>query len=138
MRRFLSGGSNKGEHGKDPDPTIDDAEGKDDGFLTLDGCLMIFEGSAAYDSRRRKKLARREVYTAEPTTPSFLQWLESTITFDWTNHLKSILHPRRYPLMVDQIIDTKWLTKVLMDGGNGLNIMYVEMLDAMGIDRSRI
>ena len=40
--------------------------------------------------------------------------------------------------MVDQIIDTKWLTKVLMDGGNGLNIMYVEMLDAMGIDRSCI
>ncbi|XP_066320670.1 uncharacterized protein [Miscanthus floridulus] len=32
----------------------------------------------------------------------------------------------------------KWLSKVLMDGGNGLNIMYAEMLDAMGIDRSRI
>jgi hypothetical protein len=32
----------------------------------------------------------------------------------------------------------KWLTKVLTDGGSGLNIMYVETLDAMGIDRSRI
>ena len=40
--------------------------------------------------------------------------------------------------MVDLIIDTKWLTKVLIDGGSGLNIMYAEMLDAMGIDRSRI
>ena len=30
MKRFLFGGSNKGEHGKDPDPTTDDAEGKDD------------------------------------------------------------------------------------------------------------
>ena len=40
--------------------------------------------------------------------------------------------------MVDPIIDTKRLTKVLMDGGSGLNIMYAEMLDAMGIDRSRI
>ncbi|XP_066316576.1 uncharacterized protein [Miscanthus floridulus] len=40
--------------------------------------------------------------------------------------------------MVDLIVDTKRLTKVLMDGGNGLNIMYAEMLDAMGIDRSRI
>ena len=40
--------------------------------------------------------------------------------------------------MVDPIIGTKWLTKVLMDGGSGLNIMYDEMLDAMGIDRSRI
>ena len=40
--------------------------------------------------------------------------------------------------MVDPIISTKRLTKVLMDGGSGLNIMYVEMLDAMGIDRARI
>ncbi|XP_066318994.1 uncharacterized protein [Miscanthus floridulus] len=40
--------------------------------------------------------------------------------------------------MVDPIIDTKRLTKVLMDGGSGLNIMYAKMLDAMGIDRARI
>ena len=32
----------------------------------------------------------------------------------------------------------KRLTKVLMDGGSGLNIMYAERLDAMGIDRLRI
>ena len=40
--------------------------------------------------------------------------------------------------MVDTIISTMRLTKVLMDGGSGLNIMYAEMLDAMGIDRARI
>ena len=37
--------------------------------------------------------------------------------------------------MVDLIIDMKHLTKVLMDGGSGLNIMYAETLDAMGIYR---
>ena len=72
MRRFLSGGSNKGEHRKDPAPTTDDAEEKDDGFLTPDGCLMIFRGSAAYDSKHRQKVTRREVYTAELATPPFL------------------------------------------------------------------
>ena len=51
MKRFLSGGSNKGEHEKDPDPTTDDVEGKDSGFLTPNGCLMIFGGLAAYDSK---------------------------------------------------------------------------------------
>ena len=40
--------------------------------------------------------------------------------------------------MVDPIISMKRLTKVLMDGGNGLNIMYAETLNAMGIDRSCI
>ena len=38
--------------------------------------------------------------------------------------------------MVDPIIATKQLTKVLMDGGSGLNIMYAETLDAMGINQS--
>ena len=44
MRRFLARGSNKGEHGKDPDPTTDDTEEKDDYFPTPDGYLMIFVG----------------------------------------------------------------------------------------------
>ena len=38
IKLFLSGGSNKGEHRKEPKPTADDAEGKDDKFPTLDGC----------------------------------------------------------------------------------------------------
>ena len=68
--------------------------------------------------------------------PTFLRWSESTITFDQTDHSESIPQQGRYPLVVDPIIGTKWLTKVLMDGGNGLNILYTETLDAMGIDRS--
>jgi hypothetical protein len=42
------------------------------------------------------------------------------------------------PLVVDPIVSNKRLTKVLMDGGSGLNILYVDTLDAMGIDRSRL
>ena len=59
MKRFLSGGSNKEEHGKDPDPTTDDAEEKDDDFPTPDGCLMIVGGSEAYNSKHRQKITRR-------------------------------------------------------------------------------
>ena len=40
--------------------------------------------------------------------------------------------------MVDPIVGMKCLTKVLMDGGSSLNIMYAETLDAMGIDRAPI
>ena len=56
----------------------------------LDGCLMIFEGSVAYDSKRCQKLVRREVYTAEPVVPSFLRWSKSATTFDRTDHLESV------------------------------------------------
>ena len=74
----------------DPKPAANDLEGNDSGFLTLDGCLMIFKGSAAYDSKRYQKLARREIYTAKPAAPTFLQWSESAITFDRTDHPESV------------------------------------------------
>jgi len=53
MKRFLSSGSNKEDHRKEPKLAIDDVEGKDDSFSTQDGCLMLFGGSAAYDSKSR-------------------------------------------------------------------------------------
>ena len=90
MKQFLSSGSKKVEHRKEPKLVVDDDEGKNSGFPMPDGCLKIFEGSVAYDSKRRQKLACREVYTAKPTTPSSLRWSESAITFDRTNHPDSV------------------------------------------------
>ena len=59
MRKYLAGGLNKEEQGKEPVPTTNDTEEKDDTFPTPIGALMIFGGSTAYDSRRRQKVARR-------------------------------------------------------------------------------
>jgi hypothetical protein len=117
---------------------VDDAEEKVGGFLETMGCLMIFGEMVAYDSKCCQKFTRCEVYATEPATPTFLRWSRSTITFDWLDHLESIPQPGRYPLVVDPIIGLKRLTKVLMDRGNGLNIMYIETLDAIGISRSHI
>ena len=86
---------------------MNDAEEKGDDFPMPDGCLMIFGGSAAYDSKRRQKVTRREVYTAQPAMPPFLRWSESTITFDRTDHPDTIPHPGRYPLVVDPIVSPK-------------------------------
>jgi small neutral amino acid transporter SnatA (MarC family) len=70
MKRFLSGGPKKGDQRRNPEPVADDAEEKDGGFPMTDGYLMIFGGTAAYDSKRCQKLARHEVYVAELATPS--------------------------------------------------------------------
>ena len=72
----------------------------------------------------------------QPATPPFLQWSESAITFNWTDHPDTVPHLGRYSLVVDPIIGPKLLTKVLMDGGSGLNIMYAKTLDEMGVDRT--
>ena len=65
--------------------------------------------------------------------PSFLSWSESPITFDQRDHLSHIVIPGCYPLVVDPIVRKKRLTKVLMDEGSSLNILYVDTIDSMRI-----
>ena len=136
--KIIDQGSQQRRAGEGTCPRTDDVEEKDDTFPTPNGALMIFGGLAAYDSKRRQKVARREVYTAEPATPAFLRWSEFAITFDRAEHPGAVPHLGRYPLVVDPIIGPKWLTKVLMDGGSGLNIMYAKTLDEMGVDRMNL
>ena len=40
--------------------------------------------------------------------------------------------------MVDPVVGGTRLTKVLMDGGSGLNILYAEALKGMGIPMSKL
>ena len=70
--------------------------------------------------------------------PSFLSWSESPITFDQRDHPSHIARLGHYPLIVDPIVRKKRLTKVLMDGGSGLNILYIDTLDAMSIPWSEL
>jgi hypothetical protein len=44
----------------------------------------------------------------------------------------------KYPLVVDPVIGNIRLTKVLMDGGSSLNIIYAETLGLLQIDLSSI
>jgi hypothetical protein len=46
--------------------------------------------------------------------------------------------PGKYPLVVDPVIGNVRLTKVLMDGGSNLNIIYAETLGLLQIDLSSI
>ena len=60
------------------------------------------------------------------------------ITFDQKDHPNHIPQPGHFPLIVDPIIGKTHLSHVLMDGGNGLNLLYVETYDAMGLSRATI
>ena len=80
----------------------------------------------------------REACIAEMAVPSFLSWSESLITFDQRDHPSHIVRPGHYLLIVDPIVRKKRLTKVLIDEGSGLNILYVDTLDVMRIPRSKL
>jgi len=55
------------------------------------------------------------------------------ITFDRKDHPDHILQPVPFPLVVDPIIGKTRLSRVLMDGRSGLNLLYTEIYDAMGL-----
>ena len=89
-------------------------------------------------SKHQHKVRYREACAAETAVPFFLSWSESPITFDQRDHPSHIMRPGCYPLIINPIIRKKRLTKVLMDGGSGLNILYVDTLDAMRIPQSEL
>ena len=58
------------------------------------------------------------------------------ITFDQEDHPNYVPNPGQYSLVVDPIISNTRLTKVLMDGGSGLNILYANTLELLELDQS--
>ena len=74
----------------------------------------------------------------EPVTPKFNPWSSCLITFHRRDHPTSILHGGSAALVLDPIIDGFHLTRVLMDGGSSLNLLYQDTVRKMGIDSSRI
>jgi hypothetical protein len=124
-------GGNKKAHG-------DGENDKGDSFPDVHNRYMIFRGDTINLSSRQRKQEHLEVFLVEVATPIYLDWSDRAITFDRHDHPDYIPNPRRYPLVVDPIVGNTHLTKVLMDGGSSLNIIYVDTLELMGVGRSQI
>jgi hypothetical protein len=124
------GGKDQGNNKKGGD--------KDEEFPEVHNCFMIYGGQVANASARHRKQERREVCSMKVAVPVYLDWSNKPITFDQGDHSNCVPSPRRYPLVVDTIIGNARLTKVLMDEGSSLNIIYAKTLGLLGIDLSMI
>jgi hypothetical protein len=107
-------------------------------FPEVHDCFMIYGGQVANASPRHHKQERREVCSVKVAAPVYLDWSDKPITFDQGDHPDRVLSPGKYPLVVDPVIGNVRLTKVLMDRGSSLNIIYAETLGLMQIDLSSI
>jgi hypothetical protein len=83
-------------------------------FPEVHDCFMIYGGPVANTSARNRKQERREVCSVKVAAPVYLDWSNKPITGNVR------------------------LTKVLMDGGSNLNIIYAETLGLLRIDLSSI
>jgi hypothetical protein len=125
----------EGDRGHDNDKK----EGnKAEEFPEVHDCFMIYDGQVANVSARHRKQERREVCSVKVAAPVYLDWSNKPITFDQGDHPDCVPSPGKYPLVVDPVIGNVRLTKVLMDGGSSLNIIYAETLRLLQIDLSTI
>src|SRR4051812_20916079 len=86
---------------------------------------------ATHIPKRERKRALRDVYAIEPVAPKFNPWSSCPITFDRRDHPTSIRHGGSAALVLDRIIDGFHLTRVLMDGGSSLNLLYQDTVRKM-------
>jgi len=111
---------------------------EDEGFPIVHDCYMIYGGPSMQLTTRQRKRECREVFAARMAMPTYLNWSSTPITFNRDNHPGRVVAPGVYPLVVDPIIVNTRLSKVLMDGGTSLNIIYLETLDLLGIKRAQL
>ena len=64
----------------------------------------------------------------------YLGWSEWPITFDRTNHPNLVVEVGRFPLVISVVIETMRMTKILMDGGSGINILYKDAFNRPNMD----
>jgi hypothetical protein len=89
----------------------------------------IFGRPNSYEPKRKQKLTARVVLAVGPATPECLRWSEVPITFDRGGHTDFIPKPGRYPLIVCPIIKDVRLNRVVVDGGNSLNLLFLKTFD---------
>jgi hypothetical protein len=137
LQRYLhrAGPPTEGGQAHDNDKKEDH---KAEEFPEVHDCFMIYGGHVANASARHRKRERREVCSVKVAAPVYLDWSDKPITFDQGDHPDCVPSPGKYPLVVDPVIDNIRLTKVLMDGGSNLNIIYAETLGLLQIDLSSI
>ena len=96
--------------------------------------LTDFETFASNNRRKRALRNLAEVCQVTATSP----WNDTAITFNGSDEPKFRTVRAPAALVLNPIVDGFRLTKVLMDGSSGLNLIYEDTLKKMEIDRSRI
>jgi hypothetical protein len=87
-------------------------------------------------SKREMKKLTREINLAESimaNIPEYVDWSSQNITFSRADHPMTIPKPGHAALVVEAQIGGFKMSKVFMDGGSGLNLIFVDTIRSMGI-----
>ena len=83
--------------------------------------------------KRDHKLHKRAVKAIEPAVLRYLRWSEQPIVWSREDHLPRVDNPGHLALVVAPQVGGYKFTKVLMDGGTNINILYYETSRRMSL-----
>ena len=72
----------------------------------------------------------------EPAVQKPLRHSETPITFSREDQWTSFSEPGKFLLVLDPVVAGSILTRVLIDGGSGLNLIFMSTITKMGLDIS--
>ena len=70
--------------------------------------------------------------TSPPAVPDYLRGSEIEITFSRADHPPVVPRPGHATLVVKAQISDLGMSKIFMDGGSGINIIFADTLRKMG------
>src|SRR3954463_10208337 len=124
----------------DNDEDMDDAETSEQEFQKATEVLCVDGGASLHTSHRQLKQWVREVNAAEPPVESrkLLKWSSTPIIFDIEDHPDRTTAVGCLPMLVSPTIRNLKVTKMLVDGGAGLNLISSAVLRKLQVPDSEL
>ena len=105
------------------------------GFQEARAIACILGGAQAPASNRIFKQFSREVNAALPKLEAarLLKWSQCAITFDYKDQLRCSAMAGALPMPCTPTISNVLVTKTLIDGGAGLNVLSIETFETLQV-----
>jgi hypothetical protein len=85
---------------------------------------------------------KAEVNAIMPAEPQFMHWSEAAITWGREDHPRLMPSPGEYALVLDPIVcsdkHTCRFSRVLIDGGSSINLLYRSSMEKLGIPLAQL
>lgn len=83
----------------------------------------IFGGSTSYSSKREYNKVNRELCSMTEVPNSKMRWSDQKIEFSDSDHPTLVTTLRWYPIVVEPTIRNIKVARILIDGGNSINLL---------------
>ena len=97
--------------------------------------------SVAGDKRSRR-LQQQEVNVVASEAPELMHWSEKPISWSRADHPEVMPSPGSYALVLDATFApdrrAARFSRVLIDGGNNINILYKDTMEKLGIKQRQL